>query len=599
MTQSHRWQANLGSSRGRNRFLPLAFFCFLVVLSPVRAAKFTASLDRDKIFLGETVALKLEFDGMNPGGMPQLPTIPGLRAASGLASGSNTSIGPGGQQVVYWYSVQLMASQPGDYVIPAFQIEVDGQKYSSAPLRLKVLREDPNAPPAEFEAKSAFLWLTLPKTECYVGEIMVAELRLYLRQGVRNIAGFQPPPLQGDGFIASKQWTQGGQIQRRVGRRMFTVVPMYSTLTAVKTGPIRMDPLNASVLLNPPDVFDGIFGRRNVSEQVPLATDPKEIRALPLPNENVPPNFNGAVGSYTMTATVGPTNVTTGDPITVRVQIAGRGALEALALPDQTDWKDFKSYPPTAKVEISDQLGLQGTKTFEQVVTPEGTNVKELPPFSFSFFDPDQKIYRTLTQPAVPLTVRPGGTTPAPVVALKNSAASEPPPAQDIVNIKMRLGAFAQTGTPLMLRPWFVAVQTVPALAFLTAFAWRKRSESLANNPRRRRQRQVAQVIRTGLHELRRHAEEKNSDAFFATLVRLLQEQIGERFDCPASSITEAVVDEKLRPRGLPDTALTQLHELFQAANLARYAPVRSEQELVAVIPDLESALRALQEMKT
>ena len=80
--------------------------------------------------------------------------------------------------------------------------------------------------------------------------------------------------------------------------------------------------------------------------------------------------------------------------------------------------------------------------------------------------------------------------------------------------------------------------------------------------------------------------------------MRLLQERLGERLDCPATAITEAVIDEKLRPRGVPDSTLEELHELFQACNLARYAPVRSSQELAAVIPKLESALRKLAEVR-
>src|SRR5207249_8392921 len=123
----------------------------------------------------------------------------------------------------------------------------------------------------------------------------------------------------------------------------------------------------------------------------------------------------------------------------VRVQITGRGALDALTLPGQAAWKNFKAYPPTSKIETTDQLGLQGTKTFEQVVTPESPDLKELPAFSFSFFDPDAKQYRTLTQPAVPLTVRPGGAAPAPVIAATSKFAPDaPPPRQDIVHIKPR-----------------------------------------------------------------------------------------------------------------------------------------------------------------
>ena len=149
-----------------------------------------------------------------------------------------------------------------------------------------------------------------------------------------------------------------------------------------------------------------------------------------------------------------------------------------------------------------------------------------------------------------------------------------------------------------MQRSWFVALQGAPLLAWLCALGWRKRADALANNPRRRRQRQVAQIIRKGLSELRRLAAANQSDEFFATLFRLLQERLGERLNCPATSVTEAVIDEKLRPRAVPEKTLIALHELFQTCNLARYAPIKSSHELAALIPKLEAVLVELQNIR-
>jgi len=157
----------------------------------------------------------------------------------------------------------------------------------------------------------------------------------------------------------------------------------------------------------------------------------------------------------------------------------------------------------------------------------------------------------------------------------------------------------AQISPPLVRQPWFLALQGVPAFALLTCLIWRKRKETLANNPRLRRQRQVAQLVREGLQDLRNRAAENKSDEFFATLFRLLQEQLGERLDLPASAITEAIIDERLRPGGLPETTRASLHELFQTCNLARYAPIRSSQELAAIIPKLENVLNELREWKS
>ncbi len=186
-----------------------------------------------------------------------------------------------------------------------------------------------------------------------------------------------------------------------------------------------------------------------------------------------------------MNVTAGPTNVSSGDPITVKVAISGRGALDSITLPDQPAWHEFKTFPPTSKVEMTDALGTQGVKTFEQIIVPENAEIKELPPISFSYFDPEQKGYRTLTQPAIRLVVKPGGSTPAPVMATAPRTSPEnAPPAQDIVHIKPRLGQLAQIGPPLVERHWFLALQSVPLLAFVSSLVLRKRAEMLANNPR-------------------------------------------------------------------------------------------------------------------
>ena len=73
---------------------------------------------------------------------------------------------------------------------------------------------------------------------------------------------------------------------------------------------------------------------------------------------------------------------------------------------------------------------------------------------------------------------------------------------------------------------------------------------------------------------------------------------LGERLDLPATAITEAVIEEHLRPRGVPETILVPLQEQFQTCNVARYAPVKSSEELAAIIPRFEAVLRQVQGVK-
>src|SRR5262245_49105270 len=141
--------------------------------------------------------------------------------------------------------------------------------------------------------------------------------------------------------------------------------------------------------------------------------------------------------------------------------------------------------------------------------------------------------------------------------------------------------------------------QAVPFLAWLSAVIWRRRAQLLANNPRLRRQREVAQLIRSGVAELRRLAAANQAEEFFATTFRLLQERLGERLDLPASAITEAVVEERLRPCGAPEETIEALEELFQKCNQARYAPQSGRQELASLAPRVESVLRQLQRLES
>ncbi|MBW8864279.1 MAG: BatD family protein, partial [Verrucomicrobia bacterium] len=271
----------------------------------------------------------------------------------------------------------------------------------------------------------------------------------------------------------------------------------------------------------------------------------------------------------------------------------------SLTLPAQDAWQNFKSYPPTTKVETGDPFGLEGTKTFEQIISPLNTDVHELPPLNFSYFNPDDGRYHTLKSGAVTLTVQPAGSTPLPALAANKNTASENQSPQDILPIKENLGVLTQAGSPLVSRPVFLATQTLPVLAFLAAFVWRKRTDSLANNPRLRRQRAVALLIASGMTDLKKYAAANKPDEFFATLFRLLQEQLGERLDCPASAITENVLEGHALLRAAPAAVREGLHELFQLCNQARYAPVRGSSELNSVATQFEKVVNQVRELKS
>ena len=560
-----------------------AALCSFVMLA--RGANLTAGVDRSTVALGETVTFSLAFDGVNIN-QPSLPAIPNFQVV-GQGSSMSMDITRGVSQQTFTY--QLAPSAVGDFTIPGLQFNAGGQPLRTQPIKIKVVKPGDAVTTPGAAMPAAFVKIITPKKQLYVGEVSEIEVHVYFQEvGIR-----QYPQLPVDAGVAAGKWLSHTESRTTISNQLYAVFQFKLPCRPLKAGLVTLGP--ASVVLYVPDRTRRDFFGRFAEREVRLATEQASVQALPVPEQNVPPTFAGAVGNFSLAVTAAPTNLNAGDPITVRVKIAGRGALEAVRLPPQPEWNEFKTYPATSQIEGVDANNNAGTKSFEQVVVPERAGIKALPPFAFSFFDPDQKTFRTLGSAAIPLTVGTAGGGTAALPSLPGASNAAPvQPVSELAPIKVHLGA-AAPGPLLLTQPWFLGLQIAPPVLWLGLFALRKHRERLANDPRLRRRGEVAQKVRRGLAELREHATAKNSDAFFATVARLSQEQIGERVDAPANAITEAVVEERLRPAGASGELCAAVHKLFQACNLARYAPVKSGEELSALVPELEQTLRELQ----
>jgi hypothetical protein len=573
------------SNRGAARCIGwIALLCCFTI--EARSANITAGVDRPVIALGERVTFTLTVEGANIS-QPSLPAIPNFQIV-GQGSSINMNLALGVSQQTFSY--QLAPSQVGDYTIPSLQFNVGGQPLRTQPIQIKVLQPNSPATTPGAAPPPAFVKLVTPKTQLYVGEISEVQVQVYYLEARLT----QYPQLPVDSGFTVGKWNKPMETRVNLSNRLYGLVVFKQSITPVKAGALALGPATVPVLVPDTTRQPDFFGRRPERE-LRLATEKVIVQVLPIPEQNAPPTFAGAVGNFTFAVTATPTNLAVGDPITLRVKITGRGALDAIQLPPQPDWSEFKTYPPNSQIEGADPNNNTGTKSFEQVVVPERVGLKVLPPFSFSFFDPEQKVFRTLTSQAFPINVAAGGSMAAMPSLPGGSNAAPAQPASDLAHIKPYLGA-AAPGPLLLARPWFLGVQVVPPAVWLGLLLWRKQRERLANDPKLRREREVAQKIRVGLAELREDAAAEHSDAFFATVMRLLQEQIGERVDAPPNAITEAIVEERLRPSGASRELCNSVNALFQRCNQARYAPVKSSEELAAVIPRLEQTLRDLEQ---
>ncbi len=561
-----------------SRCLRLRHACFLVLCwfqMAGWAQSFTAQFESpDGVAAGDSAVLQLIFSDC---GQVSPPTLPPIENAITQYAGQSQSIsiinGVQSTSIIHRYTVTPKVQ--GTVVIPALTVTVDNQKLTSRPLTLKVGQG--------FDSSQiGTLSLEVPKSELYVGETIPVTVRFQFRHAP---ARQEPPSIKMDGFLRGRQSGPEGGSETIAGEPM-SVARWNMAITAVKSGDLDLGPAEFPTIYTfqsrrrrsgPFDdpLFNQFFGGGGEQRQINFQSAPAHLHVILPPSKGRPPQFAGAVGRFRMEISASPTNVSVGDPITVKVRITGRGSFDGLSLPPLPGDSGFQTYPGTNMFEASDVLGLEGVKTFEEVLVPERTNLKELSLPPLAYWDPSSRQYGLAEARTLPLTVRanpnaaiPGGPSPAAL-----SGTNPPPvnPNTDLRPLKPDLGPLVAWSPPILTHAWYYGGLALPptAAVLVLAVGWwqrrpRDRSSELLSGRRA--------SIDTALAEMDRSATDGRTIDFYEAGHRALQEQIGLVLGQSGGAFTEDVIDSALIPRGLDGEAAAQLHVLFHAASMARFA---------------------------
>jgi len=576
----------------------LAFSFALLSTANALGQSVSASLDRVTTTVGESVNLSINCTNFSPSSRPILPSISGLRFSSAGTS-RKFQLGGGGRTSTYTFNILVTPLKPGNYSISPIQVRHETRLFKPKPLKLLVLPAGEKPKPGNNQSQNAYVRLLPTKTTAYVGEVIPVEIQLFFIDSV-NV---QMPELSADGFNIAA-FPKHRQTRMQKGNQIYQVLTFRTAATPLKAGKLQLGPVKQGMVLRVRqkqnrrspfnNSFDGIFTRY---QEVPVTLEAKAqtITVKPLPTANKPASFNGAVGRYTMQAKASPLEVTVGDPVTLNIQISGQGAIDSLNLP-KLDWPSFKSYEPSVTTNKNNPLGLLGTRTFEQVVIPESDKITEVPRIEFSFFDPVTAQYRVLAKGPFPLKVNPSDEPIAPLIGgntARETSEPDSPPQTDILTIQHHLGSLGQA-LPLVARPNFWLLQSIPLLLWLGALLWRRKTNALANNPRLRRKRQVAERTRAGLAKLDNLAKQEETAEFHAELADLLREQLGLRLDIPAEGITADIVHSPAASNKLGEGTRSDIRKLFAASDQATYARSQTTGELNANLALLKEVFSAL-----
>ena len=581
----------------------LLLFC-LVVFAATPAARaaepsVTAVLTDSETVVGRPVQLEIQVSGASSPRPPAEITVDGLDIRSAGVSRhyemNNFSV-----SYSFTYNYTIMPLKPGTFKIPPQTVEAGGKTLRTPELTLSVA----NSPGGQGSrggrgggagsgqidpAQIGFLEMILPKQTAYVGEMIPVQVRLALnmRAPVESLgSGVQ---IAGQGFTTQKM-TEARQTVETINGRSYQVFIFKTAISPVRAGKLEIGPaeINPTVRVArggrptlPRGLDDPFFQNffndpalaPSVPKEVKLKSEGATLEVKPLP-PNAPPEFSGAVGTFTLQSDANPKKAQVGDPITVTSTITGRGNFDRVTAPVLQDDRGWHTYPPSDKFKQDDDVGISGAKTFETVLSANEPKNK-LPAFAFSFFDPVKETYVTLKSDEKPLQVEGNAlptATPAVAAAPAASAAPTPPPApreQDILYQLTERPAGRQSFTPLYQRPSFWAAQLLPLLALVGFILWRLR------RARDNREAQRLAGLQQEAAELQRKLRHNGADPqeYVANASRAIQLKTALARNVEPNAVDADAAATAFR---LDDEQRARLQRLFEESDELRYSGGRN-----------------------
>lgn len=508
----------------------------------------------------------------------------------------------------------VVAGTPGTYTIPAATFESRKVTVSSPEKQIVITAggssqaaagqgqqqgqsQSANTGESPSAGTDVSMKILLSEREVYFGEPVTGTLKLYTRINLSGIQELRYPDFKG--FLKEDIETPPlRSLETEVidGVQYGTGVIQRFVLYPQVSGELRIDPAEMTVLVQErtgtrdpffdDPFFDNFFSSVSTVPRK-VATHPVTVRVKPLP-EPRPADFHGAVGSFTMESSISGTDAKLNDAITMTVTLRGTGNLNLAGEPVINFPQGIEKYDP--KVTLRGGGTATGTKVFEYLLIPRNTGTFEIPPVSYSVFDPRQGKYVTLRAGgfSVSVTGTPGQEEGAAPVYIPGEDVKYL--GQDIRYIRSGDGRLTTLSSPLVSTLhywlWFALALFVAGAVLLLRRGQMKRNADIAGL----RNRRASRYARTRLAKANALLKSGKNDLVNAEIARALWGYLGDRLRIPQSEITRDKCNAALRQRNTGEDLLTELDMILTATEYSQYAPL-SEGESPAALARRAAAL--------
>lgn len=420
---------------------------------------FTATVSPNVIGRNETAELKLLIENASSVDI-SLPSLQNFTVSSPVQKNFPVLDEKGIMHNYAGFVYVLKPKKTGVFIIGAVTAVLDGKKIKCNPVTLKVIDVKTNTTPApgmdikdvlgkatnfkdyilkkgenikDKTSKNLFIKVSVNKISCYVGEPVIATYKLYTRLGnTSNIA--KNPAFNGFSVIDLEEPEIGTSSRVEVldGREYYVSTIRKAQLYPLQPGVFELgQAVIESKLWFTKEEFIAQFDENDKPEFVPGATianacmdttalisnQPLAVTVKPLPGNNKPVSFNGAVGNFMIDALIEKNSFTTDDAGKLKVLLSGEGNMTLVPAPEIKFPGGLEVYEPAVKDGLNRLVvPVSGSRIFDYTFTAAKEGDYTIAPISFSYFDIDSGKYKTISTKQITVHIA-RGTGKVPVIA--------------------------------------------------------------------------------------------------------------------------------------------------------------------------------------
>ena len=507
------------------------------------------------------------------------------------------------------YTYTLMAQREGTFTIGPATVKVDGDDVQSNGVRIQVLPQDqqPQQGGSQQSASSGqsnqnnqntqraqssqssenlFVRTIINKTRVCEQEAILLTYKLYFADvDVAQMTNNIKLP-EYTGFL--KQDIDLGEIQTELehynGRNYQTAVLFKKVLYPQHSGDIKIDPASFEFIIRVQtqqrvrSIFDNFLDTyTNVPRTVSAPGATIHVSALP---GGKPAGFSGGVGKFTLTPSISQTELQANEAVTIRMDITGSGNMKLLKTP-AIDWPEgFEPYDPKVTNNFANSsAGMSGTKSIEYLAIPRSAGEYTIPAVKFSYYDIDEKAYRTLSTPEYQIHVKRGANEQS-AVSGQSSAVINYTQKEDIkqlgtdiryIDVKVPKGKSTEyriQNTDLIWL-WYV----IPLIIAIVLLIVLRKQIKEASDITRVRYKRANKVAQKRLKAAAAALKANDKDSFYAAIEQAAWTYLSDRLSIPTAELNKDNIAALLRDKGVNEELIAKVKNVLSTAEFARYAP--------------------------